>query len=220
MKKRLQALWRSRAALPCACYLLAAVSWVLWGVFCRLDDLGLAPQRAVPVQDFELVDLAPAGMPGGYTATSGDPQMILSGLSGQKLRTVSYLPQFPDADPREMCLYYTSRPDEPFSQDKRVFPRTAADGRYVYTLPHGPIAALRLDPCSPGVGAQVTVVFALDEIVFNHTATLPRALDGFLPDAWQLFWLLLCPALAAAALDWLRAALALWRRRPRSPAAP
>lgn len=212
MKQRLRAFWHSRAALPKACYLCAAVLWVLWGALCRVDDLGLEPARAVPVQGLELVDLIAADEQGAYTAASADPQIILAGLSGQKLRTLSYVPQFPGGDPREMCLYYVRRPGEPFSQDKRVFAHVQADGRYVYTLPHGEIAALRLDPCSPGDGAPVTVVFRDDVIDLNHAATLPHGVDAFIPSWYQLFGLLLCPALAAAVLDWLRAARRLWQQ--------
>ena len=43
------------------------------------------------------------------------------------VRTVSYNVEF-DGDSREMCLYYTTKTGEPYSQDRRVFPKVLADG--------------------------------------------------------------------------------------------
>lgn len=215
MKQRLAAFWRRRAALPIACYALAAAAWLLLGVWGKLGDIGLEPWSSVPVEAFACVDLVPdPAVENGYTATSLDPQLILEGLSGRKLRTLSYVPLFPVGEPREICLYYTNRAGEPFSQNKRIFPKVQANGRYVFTLPQGNIAALRLDPCSPADGTQVTVVFTLGTVDLNYQSTLPHGLAYFLPNWYQLFCLLLCPALAAAALDWLRAVWRLWRARP------
>ena len=44
-------------------------------------------------------------------------------------------------DSREMCLYYTTKTGEPYSQDRRVFPKVLADGTYVYT----PVSYTHLD---------------------------------------------------------------------------
>lgn len=212
MRQRLTAFWQSRAALPKACYLLAALLWLAQGVYGRLYDTALDPHTALPTEAFELADLTPAGeLSGAWITTSGDPQMVLTGLEGQRLRTVSYVPEWLDGDPWECCLYYVNSPGEPFSQDKRVFPRVEAGGRYVYTLPRGRIAALRIDPCSPAEGQTVTFAFLLNCVDLNYPTTLPRGLAYFLPSWYQLFCLLLYPALAAAALDWLRAAWRHWR---------
>lgn len=217
MKERLQAFFARKAALPVLCYALAAAGWLLWGVYARLDDTGLrAGQTSLPVDAFTLTDLEPdPDVQNGYLAASGDPQMLWENTDGRKLRTVSYVPEFLGGEPREMCLYYTTRSGEAFSRDKRVFPRVLATGRYVYTLPHGKIAALRLDPCSPAESDDpVTVVFMLDAIDLNYGPTLPRGWQYFVPDVYTAFCLLLYPALAAALLDWLRA---VWRHIIKDP---
>ncbi len=208
MKQRLRALLGRRAGLARLCYALAALGWLAWGVYARLDDAGLrAAQSSLPVSAFTLTDLAPdPDVQGGCRALSGDPQMRWENTDGKKLRTVSYTAEFLGGEPREMCLYYTTRRGEAFSRDKRVFPTLLPTGRYVYTLPHGPIAALRLDPCSPAeTGDPVTVVFGSGGIDLNYGPTLPQGWQYFVPDVYTAFCLLLYPALAAALLDWLRA---------------
>ena len=216
MKQRLRALLARRAGLPCLCYALAALGWLAWGMYARLDDAGLrAAQQSLPVSAFTLTDLVlDPDVQGGYLATSGDPQMLWENTDGRKVRTVSYTAEFLGGVPREMCLYYTTRPGEVFSRDKRVFPTLLPTGRYVYTLPHGPVAALRLDPCSPEeTGDPVTVVFGSDGVALNYGPTLPRGWQYFVPDVYTAFCLLLYPALAAALLDWLRAVLRQRRKR-------
>ena len=102
-----------------------------------------------------------------------------------------------------MCLYYTTKMGEPYSQDRRVFPKVLADGTYVYTLPRTQIVALRLDPCSPDENKTVGLTFTPQSITLNAASTLPGGADYFIPAWYQLFGLIVYPALAAAALDWL-----------------
>lgn len=128
--------------------------------------------------------------------------MILEDVSGRVVRTVSYNVEF-DGDSREMCLYYTTKTGEPYSQDRRVFPKVLADGTYVYTLPRTQIVALRLDPCSPDENKTVGLTFTPQSITLNAASTLPGGADYFIPAWYQLFGLIVYPALAAAALDWL-----------------
>ena len=151
------------------------------------------------------VDLQAEG--NGYVSTSADPQIILEDVSDRVVRTLSYQAEF-DADPREMCLYYTTAAGEPYSQDKRVFPTIGEDGSYVYTLPRTTIVSLRLDPCSPDATSPVTVQFDGDAITLNDADALPSGLAYWLPSWYQLFCFVLYPALAAAVLSWLRA---VWR---------
>ncbi len=128
--------------------------------------------------------------------------MILEDVSGRVVRTVSYNVEF-DGDSREMCLYYTTKTGEPYSQDRRVFPKVLADGTYAYTLPRTQIVALRLDPCSPDENKTVGLTFTPQSITLNAASTLPGGADYFIPTWHQLFGLIVYPALAAAALDWL-----------------
>ena len=117
-------------------------------------------------------------------------------------------------EPREVCLYYTNRAGEDFSQDKRVFPQKQADGSYRYTLPYGAIASLRLDPCSPDVNKSIAITLGV--VTMNEPA---GAGSCFVPSWYQCFCLILYPGLAAAALSLARQA---WkkRRRPAAGAAP
>lgn len=210
MKHKLQTLLSRRSALPLLCYALAVLLWLARGVYGCVADTGL-PGWQTAVGDLHLIDLAPVPDTGGrgfYTTTSDDPQIVLEDATGLRVRTVSYVPDFADGEPREMCLYYTNAAGEPFSREKRVFPTVTAGGRYVYTLPRAHFASLRIDPCSPADGQALTVCFQQDSIDFNAPETLPQNVDHFVPTWYELFCLLLYPALAAAALDWLRACAA------------
>lgn len=203
-----------RAALPLVCYLAALACWAalaLWGF--GSDALAKAQGRlyyqAIETGDFQLVDLEPCG--GAYRTTSGDPQIILEDVSGRVVRTLRYSAEWLDNEPREMCLYYTTRVGEPYSQDRRVFPRVEADGSYVYTLPRTTIVALRLDPCSPDENKSVLFAFVPDVIELN--AALPGFWQYFIPSWYQAFCLVLYPALAASALHWLLSAARRLRRK-------
>lgn len=210
MKKRCARFWSHPAALPLACYLLAAVCWLALGVYGLLADRGLTGWE-VPAGAFEMADLAPDGL-GGYVTLSGDPQMIWENTDGRRVRTLSYVMEEQSGDLREVCLYYTTAPGQPFSARQRVF-STRVGERYVFTLPRVSLAALRLDPCSPGDSGMLTLRFAADSIEFNAGAVLPHGMDYFRPGWHQLFGLVLYPALAAAVLDWLRAVVCWLRKR-------
>ena len=113
------------------------------------------------------------GADGTLTTQDGDPQMILEDVSGRVVRTVSYNVEF-DGDSREMCLYYTTKTGEPYSQDRRVFPKVLADGTYVYTLPRTQIVALRLDPCSPDENKTVGLTFTPQSLSLIHISEPTR----------------------------------------------
>ena len=216
--KKLHALLRRRAALPLLCYALALAAWLCLGAWGLASDMlarsggRLCPQT-LHAADFALVDLdltdtaldVETGQPTEtLVTTSGDPQMILEDVSAEVVRTMRIYARY-DGAAREMCLYYTTRADEPYSQDRRVFPAQQADGSYLYTLPRGRLYALRLDPCSPDEGKTVTLT--LEKITLNADAA-----HYFLPSWYQLFCLALYPALGAAALSWLRAVASVFLR--------
>ena len=135
---------------------------------------------------------------GTLTTLDGDPQIILENVDGRVVRTISYTAQFDD-EPREVCLYYTTKIGEDYSADRRVFPKSAGNGRYIYTLPRTSLAALRLDPCSPEENRTVT--FTMSDITLNAADTLPAPWQYFVPSWYQAFCLVLYPALAAAAVS-------------------
>lgn len=128
--------------------------------------------------------------------------MILEDVSGRVVRTVSYNVEF-DGDSREMCLYYTTKQGGALQPGPPRLPQSAGDGTYVYTLPRTQIVALRLDPCSPDENKTVGLTFTPQSITLNAASTLPGGADYFIPTWYQLFGLVVYPALAAAALDWL-----------------
>lgn len=213
MKQRLKTWFGGPAALPKACYALAALCWLALGVYGCLYDAGLE-SWSFPLTEFQIVGMEPVeSAENVYRATSGDPQLLMEDVSARKVRTFSYRSQVVSGEPREVCLYYTTRVGEPYSSDRRVFPVVQADGRYVYTLPRGTIVSLRLDPCSPDGGQAVELAFPEACIEINRPDTVPPFWAHFVPSWYQLFCLLLYPALAAAVLDWLRTALARVRKR-------
>ena len=211
--KRLKPFSARRGAVPAACYILAVAVWLVLSLAHAGSDAlakaqGRMTEQIIPVQSWQVVGLEPAEEQATaesaltLTTTNGDPQMILEDVSGRVVRTVSYNVEF-DGDSREMCLYYTTKTGEPYSQDRRVFPKVLADGTYVYTLPRTRIVALRLDPCSPDENKTVGLTFTPQSITLNAASTLPGGADYFIPTWYQLFGLIVYPALAAAALDWL-----------------
>ena len=228
MKHFVKRWFARRGALPLTCYLLALAAWLALGAVHAGGDAlargsGALYEAAVPLADWQLVGLAQtAATPETatlqeavtLTTTDGDPQMILEDVSDRTVRTLSYTVEFA-GDAREMCLYYTTAAGQDYSQDRRVFPQALGGGRYLYTLPRTPIVALRLDPCSPDANKTVELTFSPAAITLNGADTLPAVWQYFVPTWHQAFCLALYPALAAAALSWLRACVCALRRRGR-----
>lgn len=199
--KALQKWFSHRGALPLTAYLLALVCWLVLGAAHLASDTaaraqGRLTEETMAVTDWQLAGLTLAD--GTLTTLNGDPQIILENVDGRVVRTISYTAQFDD-EPREVCLYYTTKIGEDYSADRRVFPKSAGSGRYIYTLPRTSLAALRLDPCSPEENRTVT--FTMSDITLNAADTLPAPWQYFVPGWYQAFCLVLYPALAAAAVS-------------------
>lgn len=218
--KTLQRWVSRRGELPLTCYLVAAALWLVlgavhWGSDALARSAGTLYEADIPVADWKLAGLQDNGGTADtalLTTTDGDPQMILEDVSDMVVRTLSYTVAF-EGDAREMCLYYTTKIGEDYSQDRRVFPQALGEGRYLYTLPRTSIVALRLDPCSPDENKTVGLTFAPGTISLNAPETLPAVWQYFVPSWYQAFCLMLYPALAAAALSWLRAVWCALRRK-------
>ena len=163
---------------------------------------GRLAEETMAVTDWQLVGLT-QNEDGTLTTVDGDPQMILEDVAGQVVRTLSYTVTF-DGDAREMCLYYTTKVGEDYSQDRRVFPQNLGDGHYLYTLPRTSIAALRLDPCSPDENKTVDLTFAPAALTLNAADTLPSWWQYLVPSWYQTFCLILYPALCASAVSLIR----------------
>lgn len=199
--KALQKWFSHRGALPLTAYLLALVCWLVLGAAHLASDTaaraqGRLTEETMAVTDWQLAGLTLAD--GTLTTLNGDPQIILENVDGRVVRTISYTAQFDD-EPREVCLYFTTKIGEDYSADRRVFPKSAGSGRYIYTLPRTSLAALRLDPCSPEENRTVT--FTMSDITLNAADTLPAPWQYFVPGWYQAFCLVLYPALAAAAVS-------------------
>lgn len=199
--KALQKWFSHRGALPLTAYLLALVCWLVLGAAHLASDTaaraqGRLTEETMAVTDWQLAGLTLAD--GTLTTLDGDPQIILENVDGRVVRTISYTAQFDD-EPREVCLYFTTKIGEDYSADRRVFPKSAGSGRYIYTLPRTSLAALRLDPCSPEENRTVT--FTMSDITLNAADTLPAPWQYFVPSWYQAFCLVLYPALAAAAVS-------------------
>lgn len=145
--KRLKTFFARRGAVPAACYILAVAVWLVLSLAHAGSDAlakaqGRMTEQIIPVQSWQLVGLEPAEEQATaesaltLTTTNGDPQMILEDVSGQVVRTLSYTVTF-DGDAREMCLYYTTKVGEDYSQDRRVFPQNLGNGPVlVHAAPH------------------------------------------------------------------------------------
>ena len=191
-----------RGALPITAYLLALAAWlVLSDALAKAQ--GRLAEETMAVTDWQLVGLT-QNEDGTLTTVDGDPQMILENVDGRVVRTISYTAQF-DGEAREMCLYYTTKVGEDYSADRRVFPQSVGEGRYIYTLPRTSLTALRLDPCSPEENKTVTLT--VRDITLNAADTLPAVWQYFVPTWYQAFCLVLYPALAAAAVSMIFAVL-------------
>lgn len=204
--KQLKQWFTRRGALLWTAYLLALAVWLVLGAAHFGSDAvakaqGRLAEEVLPVNSWQLVGLTQQD-DGTLTTVDGDPQMILENVDGRVVRTISYTAQF-DGEPREMCLYYTTKVGEDYSADRRVFPQSVGDGRYIYTLPRTSLAALRLDPCSPEENKTVTLT--VSDITLNAADTLPAVWQYFVPTWYQAFCLVLYPALAAAAVSILAA---------------
>lgn len=204
---------RIKAPIPVLCYSVCLAAWLaasLWGL-CA-DGLAAAGGRLYPFElqtaDFELVNLHQSEA-GQLVTETDDPQMIWQNPDGRTVRTVRMAAAF-DASPREMCLYYTSRAEEPFGVNKRVFAAQQNDGSYLFTLPQGPVAALRLDPCSPDENKQVSMELA------GLYANEPAPWWSYFAPGWAgAFYMLVYPGLAAAALRLVWEAV-LWYKKKRN----
>lgn len=198
---RLDRALRRTWPLVAACYLLALVG-VLGVNLLRLAidshdrATGRLQTQELRLEDFQLVN-AYIEAPGVLRSENEDPQMCYGPTAAGRLDSLTIWVSYTDA-PYERCLYYVTRPDEAFGQEKRVWARENADGSLTFQLPRG-VLAIRLDP-----GSRSGLGMRFERILLNAPKTAAQQL---LPTAGGWFYLLVLPALAAAALQWLWQAL-------------
>lgn len=180
------------------------LAWLGRGLFFLVYDRGL-PALRLNMADAQLTALTPLedADSGTYRSEDIDPQIVFEGLD-IPARTLVLQIEF-ERPPGEMALYYTRAIDEDFSPQRRVFGRLAEDGRYVYTLPAGHIASLRLDP-----GEQSMNKTTIGEILLNPPQP---AGPYFLPTARGLVDYVLWSALASCGIYTIMEWAAAIRRR-------
>lgn len=211
MKKWFQ---KIKDPIPVICWGLCLVIWLFGGVLSAARDFvakstGSLYEFSLSAEDFALANLH-MQPDGSYLTETDDPQMHWQNTDGITLRSLRMKASF-SSEPREMCLYYATEPGEPFGVDKRVFASQQNDGSYLYALPAGKIAALRLDPCSPDADKPVTIEFEPFEV--NESVPLWQ---HFAPGWAGFFKMLLYPGLAAAALSLVREGW-MWYKSKRKP---
>lgn len=198
MKKLFAKMRSVRHPIPVLCYGLTLAGWLVWSLFCLMGDAvgGVEPVSLQP-GDFTLINLEQVGE-NVYFTTNGDPQMILEDTAGRPVRNLAIHATY-TKDAREMCLYYTTRPGEDFSQDKRVFAVQDDSGTCTYTLPRKKICSLRLDPCSPAENELLNMT------VYSLTLNTPQPWYSYFAPGWNgVFRLVLWPGMAAALLSILQ----------------
>lgn len=178
------------------CYTVVVLAWLGISTARFVTDgiarsNGTLYQQTFAMEAFEWKNLEKA--PGGaLRSTTDDPQLILD-VEGRMVRTLHFAADF-SLEPLEMSLYYTTAPEDEFSQNKRVWPTQMADGSYTFTLPRTGFYRLRLDAAS----RELTMRFSY--ITLNEE---PSAGSYFNPGPGGFVLMLTLPALAAAALRWL-----------------
>lgn len=176
-----------RKWLPLWCY---AAALALWLALALADCIGdglraeavLDPGAAAPVNMDDLGG-------GAYVTQNTDPQLIFENLNAD-VRVVRLCIEI-DQPPGEMELFYT-RQGAGFSVRQRVIGVPQDDGSYLYFLPAGRVAGLRLDP-----GFQSGAALAIRAVVLNPR--LPMA-HYLWPGLRGLAALAVLPALASAVI--------------------
>ena len=185
------------APLPTLCYVICICGWLMSGFFTLGQDVAmknagvLAPFTiSLGGEEVTLVNMEPAGQNTWHT-TNDDPQVHWQNPDGRAVRSLRMEAEFTKS-PREMCVYYTTKAGEDFSQEKRVFAQPQHDGSYLFSLPAGAITALRLDPCSEkNLDMTVTGIFLNEPVEF---------ISYFNPGWYGLSQMVIWPGVAAAAL--------------------
>ena len=176
--KKISDRWHKHPARLLAGFYAAAAALILLGTALLWlgGVVGIWPQRALTLQDFDrCTDLEMTGRDSFITA-SYDPQMVYTG----HVRSLRIRCRY-TGEPGELVAYYAADTNESFRGDKPVYAQKRGDW-YVFTFPLW-TQQIRLDPAAyPSVEVQI------DEMEINPPA---------LPNTGTLFYLLVLPPLAA-----------------------
>lgn len=194
MKPKKARLW----IIPLICYGAAIVVYLaVCGIHLLVDTLRLQSgelERRELTTDSLFLDGVKLleNDEGGFDLISEnpDPQIIYSPGAPFHASTFTFRASESSRGGGEMTLFYTTGPDEPYTERQRLWAQQHADGSWVFDLGGRQVQALRFDPDTVG-----GVAWRDWEMVLNEPKPVWRY---FLPDARPVFLLLFLPGLAAA----------------------
>lgn len=190
---------KRKVRLLMLCYAAALLAWVLWGTVALVRANILRGNGSMPARPLQWAEAETAT---GLIETEGwdaeslwllsfdnDPQVVWH-LAGTRVQRLVFDATAVNSPAGEMVLYYTTRPDEPFSERNKLWAQQDGEGRYYFDLGGRRIERLRLDPDAAG-----GIIWQVRGITLN--AAKP-AFAYYRPDTLQMVALLLMPVLAWA----------------------
>ena len=185
---------------PLVCYGLAVLFYVAaCGLNLLLNEMhqkeGLLPTKELDFESFYAEGVILRENPeGGFdlVSTDPDPKLIYSPGEPFYLSRFTFRAETANKPGGEMVLYYTTKPGQAFSENRRVAASRGPDGSWFFDLSGREVTALRFDPDNTG-----GVLWRNWSIVLNEPKPLA---DYFLPDAREAFLLLFLPGFTAAAV--------------------
>ena len=163
---------------------------------------GQLQKRDLPFDSFYAEGVVLSDNPEGGTdlvSSDPDPRLVYSPGEPFYVSRFTFAAETSNKPGGEMVLYYTTRPGEDFSEQKKLSAQRGEDGNWFFDLGGKKVTALRFDPDTTG-----GVLWRNWSITLNDEKPV---IDYFLPDARVIFVLLFVPAFLLAVLmegAWLR----------------
>lgn len=145
-------------------------------------QMGRLGSELLSVSEFQLKGLDILNSNTLHSLTD-DPWMILS-ADDRDIYTVEVICTY-SKSPHEICIYYSTSENQPFSSDDRVWPVEIDTNTYLFTLPKKHLHSLRLDICSTSDN-EIT----FEKIEINNADSFNRIL---FPTGWDFFSILFFP---------------------------
>ncbi len=174
-------------------YLLACAGALIRDEVHRAD--GGLQWRVLQFSDFESESVVNRANDYGsfdLISTDPDPQMVYRPGGPFRAQNFNFRAAATNRPGGEMTLYYTTRPDEPFSEGRRIWAERQDDGTWTFDLGGRTYYALRFDPDTTGA-----ILWRDWEVTLNEPEIIWQY---FIPDARDVFLMLLASAVCAAVL--------------------
>lgn len=156
------------------------------------------PYRPLMLEDFALQSILRLDDENGrqrFVSTDPDPQMVYAAEQPFYAGRVSFSAA-PHKPGGEIVLYYATNADfeqTGFDEANKLWAKQATNGSWYFDLDGRQVYALRLDPDTAG-----GVVWTMDGGIWLNQPKPAAAY--FVPDAFEVFWLLAGPLFAAGVL--------------------